>query len=162
MTSVKNELVGSWKLLSYIELPIDGSDSLFPVGKNPEGILMYSPDEFMSVQIMAQNRPPLVSGDRFAATQEESLAVINTFIAFSGAYQILENRVVSYQIKTSLFPNWAGQTQERIFDFEGDVLYLKSTEPILSNGVMVNSYMTWQKHKKAQYKEAQLERQTDY
>ncbi|KAF5271807.1 hypothetical protein FQR65_LT17562 [Abscondita terminalis] len=107
MTSVKNELVGSWKLLSYIELPIDGSDSLFPVGKNAEGILMYSPDGFMSVQIMAQDRPPLVSGDRFAATQEESLAVINTFIAFSAAYQILENRVVTYQIKTSLFPNWA-------------------------------------------------------
>ena len=40
--------------------------------------------------------------------------------------------------------------QHRKIDFEGDILYLKSTEPILSNGIYVNSYMTWQRMERSE------------
>jgi len=148
MTSIKNELIGSWKLLSYIELPINWTDSLFPMGQQPDGILMYSPDGYMSVQIAKQERLPFASGDWLKASCEEHTSSMSSYISFSGTYRILENRIVSYQVKTSLYPNWKGQTHERTFDFEGDILYLKSIEPQLSNGVMVHAHMTWQKNRK--------------
>ncbi|WDF70590.1 lipocalin-like domain-containing protein [Sphingobacterium oryzagri] len=146
MTSLKNELIGTWKLLSYIEVPIGGDDSLFPMGKNPFGLLMYSPDGFMSVQISKEERLLYGSNDKLIANSEEMAATLEGYIAFFGKFKVdNSNAVVSYIIKSSLFPNWNNKVQRRKIDFEGDILYLKSTEPILSNGVQVNSYMTWQR-----------------
>ncbi len=146
MTSIKNELVGTWKLLSYIEVPIAGDDSLFPMGKNPYGVLMYSSDGYMAVQISKEGRLLYKSKDKMMATQEEMASSLQGYIAFCGKYKVDNNNaVVTYHIESSLFPNWKNQMQHRKIDFEGDVLYLKSTEPILSNGVYVNSYMTWQR-----------------
>ena len=33
-------------------------------------------------------------------------------------------------------------------DFEADILYQKSVEPIISNGQKVHAYMTWQRIQK--------------
>ncbi|MFD1770002.1 lipocalin-like domain-containing protein [Sphingobacterium suaedae] len=146
MTSLKNELVGTWKLLSYIEVPIGGEDSLFPMGKTPFGVLMYSPDGFMSVQISKEERLLYQSNDKMMATQEEMVSSLQGYIAFCGKYKVDNNNaIVNYIIKSSLYPNWKNQVQRRKIDFEGDILYLKSTEPILSNGAYVNSYMTWKR-----------------
>lgn len=146
MTSIKNELIGTWKLLSYIEVPIEGDDSLFPMGKQPYGILMYSPDGYMAVQIAKEGRLLYKSNDKMMATHEEMASSLQGYIAFSGKYKVDNNHaVVTYCIESSLFPNWKNEMQHRKIDFEGDVLYLKSTEPILSNGMYVNSYMTWKR-----------------
>ncbi|SFS49687.1 lipocalin-like domain-containing protein [Sphingobacterium wenxiniae] len=147
MTSLKNELIGSWKLLSYIEVPIQGEDSLFPMGKNPYGILLYSADGYMSVQIAKEERLLFGSNDKLIATGEEMASALEGYIAFAGRFKVdNSNAIVSYMIKSSLFPNWKNKVQHRKVDFEGEnILYLKSTEPILSNGLLVNSYMTWQR-----------------
>ncbi|WP_437919801.1 lipocalin-like domain-containing protein [Sphingobacterium sp. LRF_L2] len=150
MTSLKNELVGTWKLLSYIEVPIAGDDSLFPMGKNPFGILIYSSEGFMSVQIAKENRLSYSSNDKLLATQEEMVSSLQGYMAFCGKYKVdSNNAVVTYMIKSSLFPNWKNQIQRRKIDFENDILYLRSTEPVLSNGIYVNSYMTWKRADKS-------------
>jgi len=146
MTSLKNEIEGTWKLLSYIELPVGGSDSCFPMGKSPKGLLLFTPDGYMAVQIAPSEDASFKSGDKLQATDEEYIHRGKTFIAFSGKYQVNNiTACVEYQIQTSLYPNWEGTTQVRKLDFEGDVLYQKSLEPILSNGQLVYAYMTWQR-----------------
>ncbi|TDS13052.1 lipocalin-like domain-containing protein [Sphingobacterium paludis] len=146
MTSLKNELVGTWKLLSYIEVPIAGDDSLFPMGKTPYGLLMYTTDGYMSVQISKDNRLPYKSDDKLLASPEEMTSSLQGYIAFCGKFKVdNSSAIVTYTVESSLFPNWKNKIQRRKIDFEGDILYLKSTEAILSNGVYVNSYMTWQK-----------------
>ena len=149
MSSIKNEIIGSWKLLSYIEVPIDGVDSYFPVGKMPKGILIYNPDGFMSVQITADDAQHFVSEDRMIASDEELRNRLNTYIAFSGKYAVdNEAACVIYHIETSLYPNWMGAKLLRKLDFEGDVLYQKTLEPILSNGELVHAYKTWKRIEK--------------
>lgn len=151
MTTLKNELIGTWLLLSYIEVPVNGLDSNFPMGKSPKGTLIYGPDGHMAVQISSSDRCNFSSNDRYLANDEELLSCVKGFIAFAGSYQIDNaNATVRYAIHTSSYPNWEGQMQERKIDFEGDILYLKSVEPILSNGVEVNSYMTWQRVEKVE------------
>lgn len=149
MASLKNELIGTWQLLSYIELPIDGGDSRFPMGKSPKGLLIYSPDGHMSVQISASKEMSYQSGDRMNATESEMADRMRGYIAFSGKYTV-DNTTASvvYSIHTSLFPNWEKHKQFRKIDFEGDVLYQKSLEAILSDGQLVQSYITWKKVEK--------------
>lgn len=152
MTTLKNELVGTWKLLSYIEVPINGTDSKFPMGQSPKGLLIYGADGYMSVQISDSERDNFSSEDRYLANDEEIQSQIKGFIALAGSYKIDNtNATVQYSITTSSFPNWEGQFQERKIDFEGDILYLKSVTPILSNGIEVNSYMTWKRIEKEEF-----------
>lgn len=150
MSSIKNEIIGAWKLLSYIEVPVGGGESLFPMGKTPKGTLIYSPDGFMSVQISDSEMRNYDVEDRILASESELLDRIRKYIAFSGQYTV-DNVLacVIYNIDISLFPNWEGLKQVRKLDFEGDVLYQKSLEPIHSGGILVNAYMTWQKMTKS-------------
>ena len=38
--------------VSYVEKPVDGSKPIHPLGENPMGIIMYTPDGYMSAQLM--------------------------------------------------------------------------------------------------------------
>ena len=146
MASLKNEIIGSWKLLSYIEVPVGGEEYLFPLGTNPKGILIFSPDDYMSVQISVKNPIRYNSEDKFWVTDEKIIERAKQYIAFTGKYttdNVLSH--VIYHIETSLNPHWEGIKQVRKMDFEGDILYQKSVEPISSNGQMVHAYMTWQR-----------------
>ena len=32
----------AWKLVSYVEKPVDGSEPFYPMGREPQGIIMYT------------------------------------------------------------------------------------------------------------------------
>ena len=44
---LRDQLIGAWKLVSYVEEPVDGSAPFRPLGKQPQGIIMYTPDGYM-------------------------------------------------------------------------------------------------------------------
>ncbi len=135
MGTLKNELLGAWRLLSYIEIPINGGDSCFPFGKSPKGILLYNPEGFMSLHISASEEMQL-----FAEGQTPN------YIAFSGEYKVdSRSACVNYFIETALYPSWEGTQQIRKLNFEGDVLYQKTVEPVMSEGEMVHAHMTWKR-----------------
>src|SRR5215510_9587864 len=60
--SLRERLVGTWMLVSWgilsgdVEVPM-------PMGKGAAGIITYSPDGYMCVNIMAPNRPKFASLD---------------------------------------------------------------------------------------------------
>ncbi|ERJ58089.1 lipocalin-like domain-containing protein [Sphingobacterium paucimobilis] len=146
MTSIKNEIIGTWELLSYIEVPINGIDSSFPFGKTPKGLLLYSPDGYMSVQISASDDLKYRSDDRMHPSEEESQQRMRGYLAFSGRYTVDNRRAhVVYDIESSFFPNWEGIRQVRKLDFDGDILFQKSLDPIRSDGRMVHAHMTWKR-----------------
>ena len=53
--SLREQLIGAWKLLSYIETPVDGSPKRFPMGENAQGIIMYTPDGYMALDAARAN-----------------------------------------------------------------------------------------------------------
>ncbi len=146
MTSIKNEIIGTWELLSYIEVPLDGLDSSFPFGKTPKGLLLYGPDGYMAVQISSRDHLKCVSDDRLKVSTEEAEQRIKGYLAFSGRYTVdNRNAHVVYDIESSFFPNWEGSRHVRKLDFDGDVLFQKSLEPIRSGGRMIHAHMTWKR-----------------
>lgn len=147
--TLRDQLVGAWKLVSYVEVPVDGSASRHPFGEKPKGIIMYTPDGFMSAQLSAAVREPFASGDWFNGTDADFRGEASSYIAYSGPFHVDENnQTLMHTMFVSLFPNWAGHTQARIVELEGDMLTLSTASPVTSGGKLVNARLVWERAKK--------------
>lgn len=143
---LRSRLIGAWKLVSYREIPVDGSDPFEPLGPLPHGIIMYTPDGYMSAQLSKPDRPTFASGDWFDGTTEDYVTEATSYIAYSGPFHVdEENQTLTHSMFVSLFPNWIGQTQPRTVKIEGDLLHLGTMAPIRSAGKTVNSVLTWRR-----------------
>jgi hypothetical protein len=144
--NLRDRLIGAWKLVSYEERPVDGSPPFYPMSERPMGIIMYTPDGYMSAQLMHPNRKPFTSGDWFKGTDEEYRQEASTYIAYTGEFHVDEEEgTLTHSMFVSLFPNWLGQTQPRVVKIEGDILHLSTALPIQSSGRTVNSFLTWKR-----------------
>ena len=147
--NLREQLVGAWKLESYVEVPVDGSEPFYPLGKNATGIIMYTPDGYMSAQLMADTRQEFVSGDWFNGSPEEYIEEAKTYIAYSGRFFVNEEtQQLEHEMMVSLFPNWIGQQQQRIVSLDGDTLKLGPASPIMSKGKLVMSQLIWTRAQK--------------
>ena len=143
---LRDQLIGAWKLASYVAKPVDGSAPFYPMGEKPMGIIMYTPDGFMSAQLMRPDRSPFASGDLFDGTAEEYREEASTYIAYSGPFHVDEQKkTLTHSMFVSLFPNWTGQTQPRVVKIDGDMLHLSTASPIKSSGKTVMSYLQWKR-----------------
>jgi hypothetical protein len=133
-------LVGAWRLVS-VETR-DENGELVRRGERT-GYLLYSPDGYMSVAFMKEGRPKFKSGDIRGGSAEEKIAAVNGYVSYAGRYTVQENTVV-HHIDVSLFPNWVGVSQERMFSFEGSRLTL-STPLMLVGGRQLSTHLVWEK-----------------
>lgn len=133
--TLREQLIGAWKLVSYVEKPTDGSEPFYPMGDAPQGIIMYTPGGYMSAQLMRPDRPPFASGDWFRGTNEEVRGEAMGYIAYSGPFHTDEEKqTLTHSMFVTLFPNWLWQTQPRVVKIDGDMLHLSSAVPIQSGG----------------------------
>ena len=146
---LRDQLIGAWKLYSYVEIPVDGSESFYPMGEQPMGIIMYTADGYMSAQLMKpEGRENFAINDFYKGSLEEYKAAGSTYVAYTGPLKVNEEqRTLTHSMFISLFPNWMGQTQPRVVSLEGDVLTLGTETPISSQGKIVNSKLIWHRAK---------------
>ncbi|MEA5621831.1 lipocalin-like domain-containing protein [Nostoc sp. UHCC 0251] len=142
-TKVKNQLVGTWRLLSYEIQDTEGQVS-YPYGQDAIGYLVYTHDGFMSATLTNKQRPRFISEDPIGGSLEEKAQATQTYLAYCGRYEIQDNQVV-HHIEASLFPNWIGVDQQRFFEFEKDRLLLK-TPPLLVGGKRRVAYLIWERY----------------
>jgi len=143
---LRDQLIGAWKLVSYEERSVDGSAPFHPMGEKPMGLILYTPDGYMSAQLMHPERKPFASGDWFDGTEEEYRQEASTYIAYSGPFHVDEEKqTLTHSMFVSLFPNWTGQTQPRVVKIEGDTLHLSTASPLKSGGRTVNAYLEWRR-----------------
>jgi len=145
---LRERLIGTWKLVSYVEKPVDGSAPFCPMGEEPQGIIMYTPDGYMSAQLMRTGRPRFKFGDWFRGSDEEIKEEALGYIAYSGPFHTDEEKqTLTHSMFVSLFPNWVGLTQPRVVKIEGDMLHLSTATPITSGGKKTMSYLSWRRAK---------------
>ncbi len=113
--SLKEQLVGAWKLVSADSLRSDGS-KVEVFGPNPKGTLIYTSDGHFALVQMRSDLPKLASNSRDRGTPEENKAVVQGSIAYFGAYAVNEaERVITLQLEGSTFANLAeGGEQKRL------------------------------------------------
>jgi hypothetical protein len=139
---VPNPLVGTWRLVSFELRSADGKVH-YPFGEKVSGHIIYSEDGFMSVTMSAANRPRCAAKDLRLATMEEKSAAINTYVSYSGRYEIQGDRVL-HHVEVSLFPNWVGITHERLVELNDGKLSL-TMPPISILGVDHTGRMVWER-----------------
>ena len=143
--SLRDRLVGAWELVDVVEVPEDGSAVRRPFGERPAGFILYTPDGYMSAQIMRRDRPA-AAGAWTDLTAEECGQQAKGYLAYSGPYTVDEETgALTHTMAVSLFPGWLGQTQPRVAHLEGDALELSSAAPSWSDGVLVMTRISWRR-----------------
>jgi len=138
----QNVLVGTWKMVSY-EVVFEDGEVTYPFGQDALGCLIYTDNGYMSVNIMTANRPSFVSEDFTQASVIEKVTAFETFIAYSGQYEILTDKVIHYT-DISLVPNWVGMGQERFFQVTSNRLLL-STNLIMRGDRLAMYRVVWER-----------------
>ena len=108
MPTTREQLLGTWRLVSYTTEGTDGS-VVFPMGEHTSGYIMYLPDGFMSANLMVPGRTPYTGGTADTATQAERAAAALGYFGYAGRYEVDEAaRAVRHHIDVALAPNLVG------------------------------------------------------
>jgi hypothetical protein len=114
--TIKEQIVGSWTLVSWVQTRGDGTKNL-RFGDNPRGVNMFSPDGRYSLIIMQPDLPKLASNDAMKPTAEEAVAIMRGAIAYFGTYTVDEStKMLTLQIDGTTLPNQLGLPQKRKID----------------------------------------------
>ena len=57
--TLREQLIGAWKLVSYVAEPMDGSEPFYPLGEKPNGIILYHAG-WLHVRPGGTFRPPVL------------------------------------------------------------------------------------------------------
>ena len=145
-------LIGVWTLRQYAEL-IDGQTPLHPFGLNPEGLLIYTADGFVSAMLMAPDRPSLSGNGLIDGTPGEFAALGRGFIGYSGAYDVDEaESVVTHYPLVAFVPKMIGRRQERHAELNADTMVLTATH-VQPDGLPAKSRLEWVRSKSARPEE---------
>jgi hypothetical protein len=136
---MSQKFVGVWKLIS-LEYHL-GDEVIYP--KTPfRGYIMYTPNAYMSVHLMAEDRRPFASPDWLNGTREEYADAGTTYLGYCGTYEVHEDTII-HHIELSSFPNWVGTDFVRYYTFHDDTLTLQ-TPPMLVDGHTQIAQLVWQ------------------
>ena len=135
-------LVGAWRLSSFHLKTLDGQVT-YPYGQDALGSYLFSDSGYMSVAVMAANRTKFAAGDVMGGTSQEKMKAAETYISYSGKYEIQGDRLVVHP-EVAFFPNWIGADQVRILELNGDELGL-STPPMLIAGEQRTAHLVWKR-----------------
>jgi hypothetical protein len=143
--TIARQLVGVWRLLNYTDEQEGHEDSL-PFGLEPEGILIYTPDGFVSAQLMKAGRPVFQSRDWHGGTPDEYQQAGSGYIAYCGTYEVDEEKeTVTHVPSVALLPHLILKRQLRSITLNGDRLTLCTLRIPTPNNGSVTSRLEWQR-----------------
>ena len=124
--AARKKLIGVWRLVSYEMKDKSTGQVTHPYGPTPEGRITYDRAGRMSAQLMRPGRTPLrgnvPQAGAFAilaaATETELREMTGGFIAYYGAFDVLESeRTIIHHVEGCLLPNWVGTDLRRQYEF---------------------------------------------
>jgi hypothetical protein len=120
--SLKDQLVGTWTLVSFESFDSGGTKVPNMEGSNLKGQLILTDNGRMSNQIITQF-PNIASKDRLKSTPAEDKAVAHGILSYFGSYTISEpDKTITLNIERSSFPNQVASNVKRVATLTGDEL----------------------------------------
>lgn len=125
-------IVGGWRLVHFVRHGIGGrTEDVF--GPDPEGLLCYTQDGWMSVVLCSKGRIDRFESEEFlGGSAAEKAAAYQSYCSYAGRYRVDGHQII-HILELSLFPNWKGSTQPRRCHFDDECLVLES-QPIFADG----------------------------
>jgi Lipocalin-like domain len=141
--SLKDQLIGTWALVSSHQVLPDGSKSK-QFGANPKGINVFDANGRFFLMIASADNSKIASKERGSKTNSAEVGgLIVESIAYYGTYTVDEaERVAILHLEASTFPNQIGTDQKRtISSLTADEL--RFSYPAAMSGVQV--HQVWQR-----------------
>jgi hypothetical protein len=146
---IAEALIGVWRLRDYSDV-IEGTAVSYPFGQDPDGLLIYTPDGFVSALLMARGRPNLSGSGFTEGTPDQYTSDGKSFIGYTGRYDVDEAKLlVTHRPTVAFAPNMIGSIQQRLVSLQRDVLVL-TAEHVQAAGLPVTkSRLKWVRVKAA-------------
>ncbi|MBG9987986.1 lipocalin-like domain-containing protein [Aerococcaceae bacterium DSM 111176] len=140
MSKISREtLIGAWILEDYFIEDSNGNRE-YPLGENAQGIIMYTPDGYMSAQLMEPGRPEFEVNNMHKGQPDEYAKAAGGYHAYSGRFDFDEEKQeLRHYMDVSLFPNYVGGSQIREARVVGDILYVSNPK--------FNNQLVWRRAK---------------
>jgi Lipocalin-like domain len=116
--AIRDRFVGAWRL-AWLEEP-DANGQVHKA--DCAGLLVYTRDGHMSVQVMYRNPQ---SGNSAAPVQYAQSGYEASF----GRYEIVDAHTFTYQVEGALVRTLIGKEFKRVFELSGNQLIVKSPDP---------------------------------
>ena len=127
--SLKDQLVGTWTLLSWEQKKGDGT-KLERYGAAPKGIAFFDAGGRYIITVMRSDRAKYASHTLWQGTAEENKETADGTITYFGTYSANEaDSSIAIRVESSSFPNWDGTEQKRFVAIAGDQLTLTVRPP---------------------------------
>jgi hypothetical protein len=118
-TGLKDQFIGAWRLVWLEEEGADGK----PHRAECEGLLVYTRDGHMSVQVMYRNTKP----------EEKAAAPVRYaqggYEASFGRYEIDDSHTFTFHVDGALVRTLIGKDLKRVYELSGKELIVKSPDP---------------------------------
>lgn len=116
------DLIGGWRLESWSLVYEDGRPDEYPLGRDAQGLILYTPDGCVSATLARRRRKPLAS----VADAEKARAYDDCF-AYAGTYEV-RGDAVFHTIEVATNPALAGITSTRNILLDGRRLTLSGPD----------------------------------
>jgi hypothetical protein len=125
-SSIPQEFLGTWKLVSYVREEIPSGAKSDVMGPHPQGYINYGRDGRMIVMIVGSNRTKPAAP---FATPTEAAALLKSMLAYAGTFTVDSTaKTVTHHVEISWDESRTGTDQVRHFSLDGNTLKL-TTDP---------------------------------
>lgn len=130
MTIDASDLTGAWQLESWTIGYSDRDELTTPFGEEPQGLLLYTADGWMSASICRPGRAPFPEGQSPRSIGDEVKArAYASYFHYAGRYRVVDGDVIHY-VSQSLNPNFPGSEQLRHAELDGHTLVLSGKDEV--------------------------------
>ncbi|MFT6286641.1 MAG: hypothetical protein ACJA09_001391 [Alcanivorax sp.] len=139
----KQDLVGSWALESWSISYSDRQEVSAPYGENPQGLLLYSEEGWMSAAINREDRARFPDGVSPRAMPPEPLAeAYGSYFHYAGRYRVSGGDII-HTVAQSLNPNFPGSEQLRHAELNSHILVLRGEDQ--AGGTTRSHALAWRR-----------------
>src|SRR5438477_12073754 len=111
-TQAAESVVGSWRMVSWIEEETESKAVHKNFGDHPLGLLTYTTDGRMMIIFADPTRKPSATPK---ATDAEAAQLYRTMVAYAGSYS-LDGDKITHKIEVSWNQLWKGTSQQRLVE----------------------------------------------
>lgn len=125
MGKQETKLVGTWRLVEFVNLDSATSAWIYPYGKNPRGYFTYTRNGIVNLNISSET-PLKISKD---SAKNYNINLLkwsdNNSLGYFGTYSVdLKNSIVTHHVKGGSLPWYIDTDQPREFILKGDTLII--------------------------------------
>ena len=123
--TTSQQVHGVWSLVTYL-VEVKESDETFPpMGNNPSGYVIFTPEGRLAFTLSAEGR-------QAAESIEDSAGLLSSMIAYTGTYTLEDNRWIT-RVDVAWNPEWVGTEQTRYFRIDDDRLTVTTPWRVMPN-----------------------------